>query len=193
MDITQTLTQTHSHTRTNSYSHTLTHTRTHAHNFTHIRATSKSPLSFLQHSNTQRHWSTLSVKGTKQSLWIILQTPTACQGLWGWVVSLKYTALLPCTILSCPVLLSPVLSCLLLSNHALFYPIPQSTVLLLHSPLQVNGDHRIGFYAFKDINAGDELTFDYGMLFKGHAMSSGKRLRGSVRVCVCMREREWWR
>jgi hypothetical protein len=38
----------------------------------------------------------------------------------------------------------------------------------------------------KDISAGDELTFDYGMLFKGHAMSSGERLGWCVCVCVCV-------
>ena len=34
----------------------------------------------------------------------------------------------------------------------------------------MNGDHRIGFYADKDISKGDELTFDYGSMFKGHEM-----------------------
>ena len=40
----------------------------------------------------------------------------------------------------------------------------------------------MGFYAARDITQGEELTFDYGKLFKGHALDIGE----TVCICVCV-------
>ena len=55
----------------------------------------------------------------------------------------------------------------------------------------------MGFYAARDIIQGEELTFDYGKLFKGHALDIGECLSVCVYayayvclcvcVCVCVR------
>ena len=34
--------------------------------------------------------------------------------------------------------------------------------------LRVNGDHRIGIYANKNLEEGEELFFNYGKDFQGH-------------------------
>ena len=48
----------------------------------------------------------------------------------------------------------------------------------------------MGFYAARDIIQGEELTFDYGKLFKGHALDIGECLSVCVYayayVCLCV-------
>ena len=39
----------------------------------------------------------------------------------------------------------------------------------------------MGFYAARDITQGEELTFNYGKQFRGHALDIGE----CVCVCVC--------
>jgi hypothetical protein len=48
--------------------------------------------------------------------------------------------------------------------------------------LLVNGEHRIGFYATKNIKAGDELLFDYGSTFTQKNIKTSKKTAGGAKA-----------